>query len=221
MRLILIRHGQTPANVAGILESTVPGPGLTALGDDEAAVLPTTLADEKIQAIFASTQVRSQLTAAPLSEKLGISVEVRGGIREIDSGDLEGRTDRPSIISYVTTFLRWVGGELDVRMPGAEDGREALARYDGVVAEAEALGHDTVAFVSHGAIIRAWVGCRTSDLSVEFLQHHYVMNTGYVILTGSTRDGWNVESWQGGGVFDAAINAEQDESPASDTLQER
>ncbi|MFI5427738.1 histidine phosphatase family protein [Aeromicrobium sp. UC242_57] len=39
MRLILIRHGQTPANVDGVLESTVPGPGLTELGLEQAAEL--------------------------------------------------------------------------------------------------------------------------------------------------------------------------------------
>ena len=32
MHLLLIRHGQSAANVAGILETRAPGPGLTALG---------------------------------------------------------------------------------------------------------------------------------------------------------------------------------------------
>src|SRR5699024_5083913 len=32
MRLLLIRHGQTPSNVEGILDAGYPGPGLTALG---------------------------------------------------------------------------------------------------------------------------------------------------------------------------------------------
>ena len=29
MRLLLIRHGQTPANVRGELDTAAPGPGLT------------------------------------------------------------------------------------------------------------------------------------------------------------------------------------------------
>ena len=33
MRLLLIRHGQTPSNVLGLLDTAVPGPGLTDLGD--------------------------------------------------------------------------------------------------------------------------------------------------------------------------------------------
>lgn len=219
MRLILIRHGQTPANVDGILETTVPGPGLTALGEQEADALPDTLADEKIAAIFASTQVRSQITAQPLADRLGLPIEVRDGIREIDAGDLEGLSGRRAAIAYVTVFLRWVAGDLDARLPGAENGHQALARYDAVIAEAEALRHETVAFVSHGAIIRTWVGCRTSDLDVDFLRKHFVMNTGYVVLSGSTAEGWSVEAWHGGGVFEEAFAVPPaDESPASETL---
>ena len=29
MRLVLIRHGQTPSNVCGLLDTAPPGPGLT------------------------------------------------------------------------------------------------------------------------------------------------------------------------------------------------
>lgn len=215
MRLILIRHGQTPANVDGVLESTVPGPGLTALGEEEAAALPATLADEKIGAIFASTQIRSQLTAAPLADSLGLKVEVRDGLREIAAGDGEGHTDRPAVMVYVRTFLTWIDGELNVRMPGAEDGHEVLERFGAVVAESEELGHDTIALVSHGAVIRTWAGTHTEDLGSEFFRTHFVANTGYVIVEGSTADGWRLESWQGGGVFETAL--EPDDSPAAGT----
>ncbi|MCW2752044.1 MAG: histidine phosphatase family protein [Aeromicrobium sp.] len=214
MRLILIRHGQTPANVDGVLDSTVPGPGLTALGEEEAAALPATLADEKIGAIFASTQIRSQLTAAPMADSLGLPVEVRDGLREIAAGDLEGRTDRPSVMVYVKTFLSWIDGDLDVRMPGAEDGHEVMERFNDVVAEAELLGHDTIALVSHGAVIRTWAGTHSEDLGAEFFRTHFVKNTGYVIVEGSTADGWRLESWQGGGIFDTAL---EDDSPAAGT----
>ncbi len=220
MRLILIRHGQTPANVTGTLESTVPGPGLTDLGMDEAAAVPATMADEAIGAIFASTQIRSQITATPLAESRGLPIQVRDGIREIDAGDLEGNTDRPSVVTYVQTFLSWIDGDLDRRMPGSEDGHEALGRFDAVIAEVEQLGHATVAFVSHGAIIRAWVGTHTDDVDAEFFRNHFVTNTGYVIVEGSTTEGWRLVTWEGGGVFDAPLSAPEDESPAAETADD-
>ncbi|MFJ1550699.1 phosphoglycerate mutase family protein [Streptomyces sp. NPDC088246] len=39
MRLILIRHGQTPANVAYTMHTTLPGPQLTRLSQQQAAAL--------------------------------------------------------------------------------------------------------------------------------------------------------------------------------------
>jgi probable phosphoglycerate mutase len=48
MRLILIRHGQTPADVAYTLHATLPGPGLTRLGQQQAVALPVDLAGPKM-----------------------------------------------------------------------------------------------------------------------------------------------------------------------------
>ena len=67
MRLFLIRHGQTPANVLGELDTAHPGPGLTELGTRQAAVIPDALRLESIDAVFASTLVRTHLTAQPLA----------------------------------------------------------------------------------------------------------------------------------------------------------
>lgn len=221
MRLILIRHGQTPANVDGVLESSVPGPGLTALGLEQAAALPEALAGEPIDAIFVSSMVRTHLTAAPLVAARGLEPAVRDGIREIAAGDVEGKVDDASIHQYVQTLLAWCGGDLDVRMPGAEDGREVIARFDQVVAEAESLGVGTVALVSHGAMIRAWCATRTSNVDLEFVSDHYVANTGIVVVEGSTTGGWEVTSWLGESVSEAAaMGVTSDHSPASEPLED-
>ena len=39
-----VRHAQSTANAAGIVDTSVPGPGLTALGDTQAQVIAETLA---------------------------------------------------------------------------------------------------------------------------------------------------------------------------------
>jgi probable phosphoglycerate mutase len=221
MRLILVRHGQTPANVDGILESTVPGPGLTALGHDQAEALVEALADEKIDAIFVSSMIRTHLTAAPLVAARGLEPAVRDGLREIAAGDVEGKTDEASVHQYVHTLLEWCAGELDVRMPGAETGREVIDRFDQVVDEAEALGVDSVVLVSHGAMIRAWCAARTSNVDLDFVRNHYVVNTGIVVIEGSNESGWEVESWLGESVSEAAaMGVTSDHSPASEPLED-
>lgn len=221
MRLLLIRHGQTPANVEGILESTVPGPGLTELGTKQAEQLVGALDGTPVDRIYVSTMVRTHLTAAPLAEARGIEPIVRPGLREISAGDVEGNNDHDSIHQYVSTLLAWCGGDLDLRMPGAEDGHEVIARFDEVVAEVESLGLDGVALVSHGAMIRAWCATRTGNVDLEFVTHHYVVNTGIVTVEGSSADGWEVTSWLGESVSEAAaMGVTADHSPASEDLDE-
>jgi broad specificity phosphatase PhoE len=217
MRLILIRHGQTPANVAGVLESTVPGPGLTDLGLEQAAQLPPALADERIDALYVSTMIRTHLTAAPLAQVRGLTLIERDGVREIAAGDVEGKTDNASVHQYVSTLLKWCEGQLDVRMPGAETGAQVIARFDAVVREAEDAGHEAVAIVTHGAMIRAWCATRANDVDHDFVATHYVVNTGIVILNGSMDDEWEVESWLGQSVSEAAARGvASDHSPASE-----
>ncbi|MEU1292727.1 histidine phosphatase family protein [Streptomyces sp. NPDC005840] len=204
MRLILVRHGQTPSNVDFLLDTAVPGPGLTELGERQARALPEALADEDIEALYASTLVRTQLTAAPLAAARGLDVLVRDGIRELAAGDLEkvpGDTG-PGLL-YMRTAFAWAAGDTALRMPGGESGAEALGRYDAVVAEAAASGAGTVAMVSHGAAIRVWAAARADNVDIAFAESHRLDNTGVVILEGSPDDGWKALSWAGASVAPA------------------
>ncbi|WP_327185917.1 histidine phosphatase family protein [Streptomyces sp. NBC_01334] len=204
MRLLLVRHGQTPTNVDYLLDTAVPGPGLTALGAQQAAALPQALADEDIEILYASTLVRTQLTAAPLAAARGLDVLVRDGIREISAGDLEmasGNSEHGEI--YMRTVFAWAAGDVGLRMPGGESGAEFLARYDAVVAEAAASGAGTVAMVSHGAAIRGWAATRADNVDVPFAAVNRLANTGTVVLEGSPADGWKALSWAGATVVPA------------------
>lgn len=197
MRLLLIRHGQTPSNLKHLLDTEVPGPALTPLGQDQAAALPEALAAEKIEALYVSTLLRTQLTAAPLAAAAGLETRIRDGIRELSAGDLEMRGDHEAAAVYMATAFAWSGGDTERRMPGGENGREALGRFDAVVAEAAATGAETVALVSHGAVIRMWVAARAVNVDVEYAASHPLGNTGVVILDGSPEEGWRALVWEG------------------------
>lgn len=107
MRLLLIRHGQTPSNLTHLLDTAAPGPGLTPLGQEQAQALPALLAGERIDALYASTLRRTQLTAAPLAAATGLDVQVRDGIREVIAGDLEMRGDDEAIALYHAAVFAW------------------------------------------------------------------------------------------------------------------
>ncbi|MGW1913063.1 histidine phosphatase family protein [Streptomyces sp. NPDC002076] len=201
MRLLLVRHGETPSNVNHLLDTAVPGPGLTPLGEAQAAALPEALADEDIEAVYASTLLRTRLTAAPLAAARGLQMIVRDGIREVSAGDLEmlpGESAEGR--EYMRTIFAWAAGDTAPRIPGGESGEEALARYDAVVAEAAASGAGTVALVSHGAVIRLWTSARAGNVDVPFAAARPLGNTGVVVLEGSPSDGWKALSWEGATV---------------------
>lgn len=197
MRLLLIRHGQTPGNVLGQLDTAHPGPGLTDAGVTQADALVSSLADSDVEAIFASTLVRTQLTAAPLSRGRGIDVEVRQGLHEIGAGALELRSDRDSIHRYLETVYAWGLGDLGATMPGGADGHEFFGRFDEDIAAIASSGVDVAAAVSHGAAIRVWVSSRARNILPSFGAEHALDNTGIVVLDGSTADGWTLTDWAG------------------------
>ncbi|AZZ57200.1 histidine phosphatase family protein [Rathayibacter iranicus] len=213
MRLLLIRHGQTSSNVAGLLDTRVPGPGLTDLGRRQAEALPALLADEGIGALLVSTMRRTHETAAPLAATLRLEPMERADIREIAAGDLEMRGDTASVDEYMSTVFRWAAGETSLRLAGGETGDEFAARFDAVVGEAEATGHAVVALVSHGAAIRCWVGLRSLDLDATFVSDHPLDNTGVVVLEGSGT-GWSLVSWQGEPV--SGVGASAPSGPTGD-----
>jgi broad specificity phosphatase PhoE len=200
MRLLLIRHGQTPSNVAHVLDTAEPGAALTPLGQEQAAALPGTLAAEKIGALYASTLIRTQLTAAPLADRTGLEVRVRAGLREVSAGELEMRGDDEAVDRYLSTLFAWSAGDLGRRIPGGESGTEVMERYDAVVREAAGTGAGTVAMVSHGAVVRAWTAARATNIDTGRAAAHELRNTGVVVLDGTPEDGWRLLAWEGRSV---------------------
>lgn len=211
MRLILIRHGQTTSNVGHHLDTGEPGASLTDLGREQARALPAALAATTIEAIYASTLLRTQQTAAPLAAALGLEVGIRAGLREIPAGTLEMANDEASIEAYLSVAFGWADGATDAIIAGTgEDGQAVLGRFDDVVAEVVSTGIDTAVLVTHGAMIRAWVGARCGNLPKGFTALNAVSNTGVVVVEG-TPGSWRAESWQeqalgGSGLEDASTD---------------
>lgn len=220
MRLLLIRHGQTPANVLGLLDTALPGPGLTELGTQQAARIPSALADQPIDALYASMLVRTQFTAAPLSQSRSLDVEVRDGLHEIAAGALEGRSDHDAVRTYMETVIAWGGGNLDVTMPGGHDGHEFFGRYNSNLQQIVDSGASTAAVVSHGAAIRVWVAGNATNVSPGFAAENHLDNTGVVVLDGSFEAGWTLMQWAGQPIGGAELADDTARDPSGEPLSE-
>jgi probable phosphoglycerate mutase len=207
MHLMLIRHGQSAANVAGILETRAPGPGLTALGMAQAAALPAVLLKHDIHGVYASALMRTQLTAVPLSGSRTLETTVLPGLHEIGAGDFEGTKDPVETAQYVATISAWLHGDLDRKMPGGADGNAFVERFDDSIAQIAAAHPDGMAVAfSHGAAIRAWTALRATGTPSRAAAAGELHNTAGVTLTGDPDSGWTITSWSANALGGAHLD---------------
>jgi probable phosphoglycerate mutase len=200
VRLLLVRHGQTSGNVRGALDTALPGPPLTELGQEQARALSARLGGEPIVAVYASQATRAQQTAAPLAEVLGLEVQVIEGVKEVAAGDLEDHTARESIELYMEVVRRWTLGELDARIPGGESGAEVRTRMVRAVGELRAKHEDdgqdaVVVLVSHGGAIRLGAEWLASNVPPDLANSALIPNTAFVELLSEPEGGWRCLSW--------------------------
>lgn len=88
-KLLLIRHGSTLQNEAGVLlgKSNI---GLSPRGIDEANVLATFLTSFEIDAVFSSPQERAIETAQVLANRLKLHLEICPALQERELGPFDG-----------------------------------------------------------------------------------------------------------------------------------
>ena len=216
MRLLLMRHGQTHANVSGELDTAHPGVDLTDLGRAQAVAASKALAEEDLDAIYVSSRVRTHQTAAPTADDRGLSLTVLEGLEEISAGDFEMRNDHDAIAGYIGSVATWLEGDLSHRMPGAETGEEFLARFDAAVRSIVDAGHDAALVVSHGAALRTWVSTRMTPHPDAPPATQPLHNTALLVLEGDFDAGWRMVSWQGHPVGGDYLEDPTAEDPTGD-----
>jgi broad specificity phosphatase PhoE len=152
-----------------------------------------------VAGIYASPLRRTQLTAGPLAEAVGVDVRVQPGLEEVRAADFEMRTDEEAVAGYLGCLAGWILGDLDRRMPGGHDGHAFLRRYDAAVravAQRHRDGETVVAF-SHGAAIRTWTAIRAGGVDRQTITERRIANTGAVSLEGDLTSGWRIDRWAG------------------------
>ncbi len=216
MRLLLMRHGQTHANVSGELDTAHPGVHLTDLGRAQAVAASKALAEEALDAIYVSSRVRTHQTAAPTADGRGLALTVLEGLEEISAGDFEMRNDHDAIAGYIGGVATWLEGDLTHRMPGAETGEEFLARFDAAVRAILDAGHDAALIVSHGAALRTWVSTRMESHPDAPPVTQPLHNTALLVLEGDFDAGWRMVSWHGHPVGGDYLEDPTAEDPTGD-----
>ncbi|WP_233213422.1 histidine phosphatase family protein [Mycobacterium hubeiense] len=203
MRVTFVRHGESAGNASGLIDTSTPGPVLTELGQQQARDVVDTLGDNNYDAIYASTMVRTQLTAAPMSQYLGLPIQVLPGLQEIEAGVFEGTPESEAANGYARIPLAWaLAGNRDVVMPGTSlDGHAFDARVDGALKTMYDKGDRNVVVFSHGGTIMFWTMMNAQNLTttqkIQLLSTAPLGNTDYVIIEGNPEDGWTLVEWNG------------------------
>ena len=209
--LDFIRHGEAGDNT--VINTMVPGPDLTDAGKLEAAELVPLLKISGIDEIWASTMVRSQETALPLSLALNepFDQHLLAGLNEIDAGIFEGAPVNVGDLPlggalYLLAPALWTLGLTSVPELGSTDANGIV--FDQRVDEAIQTIYsgtptgDTDAVFSHEGTIAIWTLMNVNNpdyalvLKELFTTGELLPYTGQVVVDGSPGD-WTLVSWDG------------------------
>ena len=179
-----------------MIDTTVPGPDITPLGSGQALAVANELSANRYDGIYASTMVRTQETAAPISQALGEQVTVLAGLREIEAGTNEGKHESDSPLDPAKAPLVWLRGDRVARIPGSVNGNEFDSRFNDAVETIYRSGEANPVVFSHGEAIMCWVLMNAKNAGMA-PANNSLPNTAHVVLTGNPQDGWTLVNWNG------------------------
>lgn len=158
-RLVLVRHGQTAANVARLLSGSTDLP-LDATGARQAQLVALRIASEiDAHALVSSPLARARATAAAIANLTGLQIQESPELREVSFGDFEGlsvaqvEADHPHVAVQMldphSTTLRW---------PNGDHMHEFYQRTQRAFAAiAQEHSGKTAIVVAHGAVIGGYL----------------------------------------------------------------
>ena len=193
--LTLVRHAQSAGNASGLVDTSTPGPELTAKGWCQATLAVGQLAPNHYDGIYASSMIRTQQTATPTAQALGEPVTVLPGLREIEAGQYEGTPESSAMQTLLAAPLRWLQGDRNARIPGSLDGNEFEARFNDAVQQIYDSGEQNPVAFSHGGAIMLWVLMNVRNPDPSLLTGKPLPNVGHVVVTGNPSDGWTLTEW--------------------------
>ncbi len=168
MTVILLRHGRSTSNTAGVLAGRSEGVDLDDKGREQAAGLIDRIADLPIRALVSSPLLRCRRTVEPLAEALCLEPLIDDQLAEVDYGEWTGRK-----IGELTKEPLWrvVQAHPSAAVfPGGEGLAQVQARAVAAVRE-----HDRRLADEHGGDA-LWVACTHGDVIKSVVADAYGMH---------------------------------------------
>jgi broad specificity phosphatase PhoE len=149
LTLLLVRHGQSTWNAAGLMQGQTHAVPLTDLGHAQAAEAARELVPLRPGALISSDLLRAVQTAEHCAHATRLAVTTSPALREQGYGVLEGRPSRE-----LWDVVEWTDPHLSA--PGGESLAQLHGRVETYLKElCTEPPADVVALVTHGDTIRA------------------------------------------------------------------
>lgn len=157
--LILLRHGRSSANAAGVLAGRSPGVELDETGVAQAKLVVERLAGVPLAEIVCSPMVRCEQTVAPLAADRGLAPTTEPELAEVDygtwtGGALKNLAKEPlwRVVQAHPSAAVFPGGE---GLAGMQSRAVAAVRRHDARITAEHGAHAVWLACSHGDVIKA------------------------------------------------------------------
>jgi broad specificity phosphatase PhoE len=162
----LVRHG-TNDLIGKAIAGRSPNVHLNAAGQEQAKRLAERLKGEGIQRIVCSPMDRCRETAAALSERIKVPVELSGALIEINFGDFNGRSLKE--LESLPDWKKWNSNRTLLQLPNGENIGQVQAR---MVQEILKVGRESngqkIAVFSHGDPLRSLI-CYFLGISLDIM----------------------------------------------------
>jgi broad specificity phosphatase PhoE len=212
--LTFIRHAESLSNAEHVINTDIPGPGLTEEGQGQAEQLAHQLSRNNFDGVYASNMVRTQQTAEPLAHALGKHVEILPGLREIDAGRFnnsptkraaaedclpkaDGGAPQFPACTYLLAPAEWLNGDVKDAVPGSVSGEEFNDQFSAAVQKIYDSGNSKPVAFAHAESIMYWTLMNVKNPKDSLATSHRLPNLGRVVITGSPASGWTLVDWDG------------------------
>lgn len=173
MRLWLIRHGETEANVAGLYSGHTPTP-LTPKGLAQAQILGKLLSEVPFDRVLCSALERAQQTAGRVLERREITIETTPLLNEMFFGDWEMRHHRDLTREDPQNYAAWCNDWQNAIPTNGEGFQAFSARIEQVIAHlADIKDQQNILLVSHQGVLSLLIA-RLLNMPAASLWHFRV-----------------------------------------------
>jgi len=193
-QLILVRHGETVQNVAGIAQGWNDS-ALSERGARQVERLGARIVSLKPNALFSSSLDRAMTTARAIAATTGLEIQPLDELREMNYGRWEGRSFLDVRREDAAIYERWIA-DPDCPCPEGESHNDVLRRIRLALERVEAAANGTAlrpVLVTHGTAIRV-SATALLDLPVGS-SRHFAQDNAAVNVFLRRGERWVLKKW--------------------------